>query len=376
MPDETFSPKTGFMLKPGIASPKQRAKSSEAPKGTTNEELEQILRQAKARIMVVGVGGAGCNTLSRMMKVGIEGAETIAVNTDAQDLIYTACDRKVLIGRDVTGGLGAGNNPEKGDAAAREDDATIKDHLYGADMVLITCGLGGGTGTGAAPIVAEISRKLGALTVGVVTLPFTVEGARRKTNAEQGLEKLKNVTDSVVVIPNDKLIQLAPDLPLGAAFEFADTVLTDAVKGVTEVITKPGLVNCDFADVKTVLQNSGVAAVGIGESDSPNRADEAVQDALNNPLLDVDVTDSRGALVNIIGSPDLTLTEAGRIVSKVTEALNPEANVKWGAQISEDMKNTIRVMVILSGVHSPYAVGPSEKPQRKIQNIDLGLEQV
>lgn len=375
MKEDAFNPRTGFSFKPGIVS-SPKVKVTEAPKGISSDELEKILQQAKARIIVVGAGGAGCNTISRMMKVGIEGAETIAINTDAQDLLYTAADRKILIGRDVTAGLGAGNDPKKGEAAAREEESTIKDHLYGSDMVFVTCGLGGGTGTGAVPVVSETAKKLGALTLGVVTLPFTVEGTRRKSNADHGLEYLKGVADSVIVIPNDKLLQLAPELPLGAAFEVADKVLTDAIKGITELITKPGLVNLDFADVRTVLSNSGIAALGIGESDSANRAEEAVLEALNSPLLDVDITDAKGALVNVTGSPSLTVTEAERIVSKVSEALNPEAQLIWGAQISEDLKNAVRVLVILSGVHSPYAVGPSERPKRKVELVDLGLEQV
>jgi cell division protein FtsZ len=243
-------------------------------------------------------------------------------------------------------------------------------------MVFVTCGLGGGTGTGGSPVISEIARKLGSLTIAVVTLPFTVEGTRRKNNAEQGLEALKTVADSVIVIPNDKLLHLAPELPLGAAFEVADKVLTDAIKGITELITKPGLVNLDFADIRTVLQNSGIGALGIGESDSANRAEEAAMESLNSPLLDVDITDAKGALVNVTGSPDLTVTEAERIISKVSEALNPEAQLIWGAQISEELKNAVRVLVILSGVHSPYAVPPAERPPRKVELADLGLEQV
>ncbi len=375
MPEGGFSPKTGFTFKPGIA-PAPKARAPAAPKGVTQEELEEILRKAKARIIVVGCGGAGCNTISRMMRVGIEGAETIALNTDAQDLLYAAADRKILIGQEVTGGLGAGNDPEKGEAAAREDESVIKEHLYGADMVFVTCGLGGGTGTGASPIVAEVARKLKALTVGVVTLPFTVEGSRRINNAMKGLNKLKDVADSVIVIPNDKLLQLAPNLPLGAAFEVADKVLTDAIKGITELITKPGLVNLDFADIRTVLQDSGIAALGIGESDSANRAEEAAAEALNSPLLDVDVTDAKGALVNVIGSPDLTVTEAERVVAKVSEVLDPEAHLIWGAQLSEEMRNAIRVLVVLSGVHSPYVMGPAGRPPKRVELTELGLEPV
>jgi len=368
-----FTPETGFpaLTKAIIATP-EKPKTAET-KTVTTEELEQILQQAKARILAVGCGGAGCNTISRMMGVGIRGAQTIAINTDAQDLLYTTADRKILIGRDVTGGLGAGNSPEKGEAAAREDEAIIKDHIYGADLVFVTCGLGGGTGTGSAPVVAEIAKKLGALTVAVVTLPFTVEGTRRRLNAEQGLAKLRAVTDTVVVIPNDKLMQLAPDLPIGAAFKVSDQLLIDAIKGITEMITTPGLINLDFADVRTVLKNGGVAMIGIGESDVANRSEEAVEEALNSPLLDVDITGAKGALVNIVGSPDMTLEEAQKIVARVSESLDQEAHVIWGAQISQDMKNSVRVMVVLSGVHSPYVLGPGEKPPKPGEPVDLGL---
>lgn len=367
-----FAPETGFSLKPGVESPAKL--SAPASKSLSNEEIEQVLRQSKARIIVVGCGGAGCNTISRMMAAGIEGAEMIALNTDAQDLLYTTADRKILIGRDSTGGLGAGNNPEIGETAAREDEGTIKDNIYGADLVFVTCGLGGGTGTGAAPVVAEISKKLGALTVGVVTLPFTVEGTRRRVNAEQGLERLRAVTDTVVVIPNDKLLQLAPDLPIGAAFKVSDGLLMDAAKGITEMITRPGLINLDFADVRTVLQNGGVAMIGIGESDTANRSIEAVDEALNSPLLDVDVTGAKGALVNVRGSQDLTLEEAQKIVSRVSESLAPEANTIWGAQIYEDMKNSVKVMLVISGVHSPYVGGGVDKTRKKGELPDLGLE--
>ena len=368
-----FTPEMGFttLTKAGLMAP-EKPKTPEA-RTVTTEELEQILQQAKAKIISVGCGGAGCNTISRMMGVGIRGAQTIAINTDAQDLLYTTADRKILIGRDITGGLGAGNNPERGEAAAREDEAVIKDHVYGADLVFITCGLGGGTGTGSAPVVAEIAKKLGALTVSVVTLPFTVEGTRRRLNAELGLGKLRAVSDTVVVIPNDKLLQLAPDLPIGAAFKVSDQLLIDAIKGITEMITTPGLINLDFADVRTVLKNGGVAMIGIGESDTANRSSEAVEEALNSPLLDVDVTGSKGALVNIVGSADMTLEEAQKIVSRVSETLDQDAHVIWGAQVSQEMKNSVRVMVVLSGVHSPYVLGPGEKPLKAGEPIDIGL---
>jgi len=343
------------------------------------EELEQALREARARIVAVGCGGAGGNTISRMMEVGIEGAETIAINTDAQDLLYATADKKLLIGREATGGLGAGNDPSQGEEAARENEREIKENLSETDLVFITCGLGGGTGTGASPVVAEIAKRLDALTVVVVTLPFSVEGKRRSLNAAKGLKKLQKVSDTVVVIPNDKLLEVAPDLPIPAAFKVADQLLMDSIKGITELITKPGLINLDFADVSTVLKGNGVAMIGIGESDAENRAGESATEALNSPLLDVDVTGANGALVNVTGSPDMSLDEAESIVGQVSEALDPEAQVSWGAQVSEDLKQAVKVMVILSGVHSPYVLGPDEEPtgeriKRSEEELELGLE--
>lgn len=344
-----------------------------------DEELEQALREARARIIAIGCGGAGGNTISRMMEVGIEGAETIAINTDAQDLLYATADRKLLVGRETTGGLGAGNDPSKGEAAAREDEDELKDHIYQTDLVFITCGLGGGTGTGAAPVVADVAKRLDALTVGVVTLPFSVEGKRRSRNAEIGLQNLREVADTVIVIPNDKLLKVAPDLPIPAAFKVADQLLMDSIKGITELITRPGLINLDFADVRTVLEDGGVAMIGIGESDTENRAEEAATEALNSPLLDVDITGAKGAMVNVTGSPDMSLDEAEGIVGRVSEALDPEAQITWGAQVSEDLRKSVKVMVILSGVHSPYVLGPGEEPTGKRleseeEELELGLE--
>ncbi len=350
----------------------------------SEQNLEEVYEEARARIVAVGCGGAGGNTISRMMEVGIEGAETLALNTDAQDLLYATADQKLLIGRECTGGLGAGNDPSKGEEAARENEDEIKDHLHGSDLVFITCGLGGGTGTGSAPVVAEVAKRMDALTVGVVTLPFSVEGKRRSRNAEKGLKELREVSDTVIVIPNDKLLEVAPDLPIPAAFKVADQLLMDSIKGVTELIAKPGLINLDFADVRTVLEDGGVAMIGIGESDTEERAEESVEEALNSPLLDVDVTGARGALVNVTGSPDMSLDEAEGIVGRVSEALDPEAPISWGAQVSDDMKKAVKVMVILSGVHSPYVLSSGEEPtgdrirktptEEEEEEFELGLE--
>lgn len=349
------------------------------PKKTTpiDEELEQIISRQRAKIKVIGIGGGGNNTINRMSEVGITGSETVAVNTDAQDLLYTDANIKVLIGKELTKGLGAGSIPKVGEEAARESEQEIKQRLQGADMIFITCGLGGGTGTGAAPIIAEIAKKIGALTVGIVTIPFTMEGQRRYENAMIGLERLENIVDTLIVIPNDKLLELAPDLPLQTAFKVADEILTNAVKGIAELVTKAGLVNLDFADIKAVMENGGVAMIGVGESDTENRATEAVEKAISNPLLDVDITGANGALINVIGGSDMTLDEAKRVVETVSERLDEDARIIWGAQISEDLENTIRCMLIVTGVSSPQIFGPRKsiqnKKKKEIEN-ELGIE--
>ncbi|MFH1399557.1 MAG: cell division protein FtsZ [Candidatus Woesearchaeota archaeon] len=338
-------------------------------------ELEELLSTHKAKIKVVGAGGGGGNTITRISEVGVVGAETIGINTDAQDLLYTTADKKILIGKELTGGLGAGSNPKIGEEAARESEAQLKEALKGADMVFITCGLGGGTGTGSAPIVADIAKKQGALTVGVVTLPFSMEGNRRYQNAIMGLEKLEAIVDTLIVIPNDKLLELAPDLPLHTAFKVADEILTNAVKGIAEMVTKAGLVNLDFADIRTVMKGGGVALIGIGESDTENRAVEAVEKAIQNPLLDVDISGANGALINVSGGPDMTLDEARKVVETVSERLDPEAQIIWGAQIYEDLANTIRAMLIITGVKSPQILGPATgKGKRKDIESELGIE--
>jgi len=342
-----------------------------------DKELEELLKKQAAKVKVFGVGGAGGNTISRMKEIGIKGAEMIAANTDAQDLLYTNSDYKILIGRELTQGLGAGSNPKIGEEAAKESEHEIKKKLQGTDMIFITCGLGGGTGTGAAPVIAELAKKQGALTIGVVTLPFTIEGKKRIENANYGLERLESLVDTLIVIPNDKLLELAPELPLHTAFKVADEILTNAVKGITELVTKAGLVNLDFADVKAVMLNGGVSLIGMGESDSQSRAIEAVEKALNNPLLDVDVTDASGALVNIIGGSDLSLDEAKTIIEYVGKKLGEDAKLIWGAQISEDMEKAIRVLLIVTGVKSMQILGqekPKEVQAKEDMAEELGIE--
>ena len=340
---------------------------------SVDEELEAILSKQKAKIKVIGVGGGGNNTINRISEVGITGAETVAVNTDAQDLLYTNSTHKVLIGKELTQGLGAGSIPQVGEESARESEHDIREVLKGADMAFITCGMGGGTGTGAAPVVADIAKKLGMLTVGIITLPFEMEGHRRYENAVLGLEKMESIVDTLIVIPNDKLLELAPDLPLHTAFKVADEILTNAVKGIAELVTKAGLVNLDFADIKTVMGKGGVAMIGVGESDSENRAKEAVEKAIHNPLLDVDINGANGALINVCGGADMTLEEAKQVVESVSDKLDEDARIIWGAQVMEDLEKTLRVMLIVTGVHSPQIFGP-RKINREVQKKEIENE--
>jgi cell division protein FtsZ len=327
-----------------------------------DEDLRGIIEQSRAKIYVVGAGGAGNNTISRLTEIGVEGAETLAVNTDAQDLFYSESHRKILLGRKTCGGLGAGGVPDVGEECAEESEDDIREELDGADMVFVTCGLGGGTGTGSAPVISKLAKKAGALTIAVATMPFSAEGLRRRENAEKGLEKLQSAADTVIVIPNDKLLEVAPNLPLNKAFMVADELLGRAVKGITELITRPGLVSLDFADIRSIMKGSGMAMIGMGESESGDRALESVHEALNSPLLDLDISNAQGALINISGSSDLTLQEAEKIVQIVADELDPDANIIWGAQIQEDLENVIRTTIVVAGVKSPHIFGtPTER---------------
>ena len=274
-------------------------------------------------------------------------------------------DNKILIGKNTCSGLGAGGVPDVGEASAEESEEDIKRKIDGADMVFVTCGLGGGTGTGSAPVVSKIAQKVGALTIAVVTLPFSAEGIKRRENAEKGLEKLQEAADTVLVIPNDKLLEVAPSLPINKAFMVSDELLGRAVKGITELITKPGLVSLDFADIKSVMKDSGMAMIGMGESDSGDRAIDSVNEALNSPLLDLDISTAKSALVNISGSSDLTLNEAEKIVQIVGDELDPDANIIWGTQIQDDLASTIRTTIVIAGVTSPNIMGSSDDYKQK-----------
>ncbi|MGD0534697.1 cell division protein FtsZ [Methanoregula sp.] len=344
-----------------------KARDETASPSQNNEDLDQILSELKTEITVIGCGGAGSNTITRMMEEGIHGAKLIAVNTDAQHLIRTHADQRMLIGRQRTRGLGAGSIPQIGEEAALENEQDIRAAVSGCDMIFITVGLGGGTGTGSAPVVAKAAREEGALTIAVVTLPFASEGAIRMENAEAGLERLRDVADTVIVVPNDRLLEVVPKLPLSAAFKVSDEVLMRAVKGITELITMPGLVNLDFADVRTVMERGGVAMIGMGESDSEDKAVDSVKKAIRSPLLDVDISGATAALVNVVGGPDMTMADAEGVVQEVFSRVDPNARIIWGAQVDPTMQGKMRTLLVVTGVRSPQIYGRNEKLTPKVQ---------
>ena len=333
----------------------------------------------QANIKVIGTGGAGNNMVGWLYKKGIKGAEIIATNTDTQHLTITGADRKFLIGKDCTRGLGCGGYPSKGAEAAQESLAEIKDSLRDSDMVFVCAGMGGGTGTGAAPVVAQVAKDTGAIVIGTVTMPFNIERARCD-KAEFGLQQLRQVSDTVIVIDNNRLVQIAGNLPIQQAFAVANELIATMIKGIVETIAVPSLVNLDYADVKAIMSNGGVAAIGVGASDTNNRVDEAVKGALSNPLLDINYEGATGALIHITGGPDMTLDEVSRIGELVTESLDDDANVIWGARVTDDMKGKMTVMTIITGVNSPWILGKVDQ-KRSVQraqslSTELGIELV
>ncbi len=344
----------------------------------TQEEMPSMPEVGQANIKVIGAGGAGNNMVSWLYNKGIKGAEIIAVNTDQQHLNITEADRKFLIGKEITRGLGAGGYPEKGAEAAKEALTDIRESLKGADMVFVCAGMGGGTGTGAAPIVAKVAKEMGAIVIGTVTMPFKIERAR-VDKAEFGLQQLRSVSDTVIVIDNNRLVQIAGSLPIEQAFAVANELIATMIKGIVETIAVPSLVNLDFADVKAIMKNGGVAIIGVGSSDTANRVDEAVHGALSNPLLDVDYNGATGALIHIEGGPDLTLEEVSKAGELVTETLDEDANVIWGARISDSMKGKVTIMTIITGVKSPWILGAEDNKQAEREKTarlsnELGIE--
>lgn len=314
------------------------------------------LKAGKANIKVIGIGGCGCNMVTWLFNKSISGATVYGVNTDALHLSVTKADEKILIGKELTRGLGAGGMPRKGREAAKESLVDLKKSVSNADMVFVLAGLGGGTGTGAAPVVAQLAKETGAVVIAVVTMPFESEKARID-KAEFGLQELREVTDTCIVLDNNRLVDIAGQLPLEQAFAVANELVSTMVKGIVETITLPSLINLDYADVSAIMKNGGVAVIGIGESDAQDRVIEAVKQALTHPLLDVDYKGASGALIHITCGPDLKLEEFDLIGRTVSENLGPEANVIIGARISKDFMGKVRVITIMTGVKSPYVLG-------------------
>ena len=322
-----------------------------------------------AQINVVGVGGAGNNAVNRMITAGLRGVEFIAINTDKQALFLSKANTKIQIGDKLTKGLGAGANPEIGEKAANESKDEISQAIKGADMVFVTAGMGGGTGTGAAPIVAQIAKDMGILTVGVVTKPFMFEGRKRMQHAERGIENLKGTVDTLVTIPNDRLLQIAEKkTSIIDAFKIADDVLRQGVQGISDLIAVPGLVNLDFADVKTIMQNTGLAHMGIGRASGENRAEEAAKQAIQSPLLETSIEGARGVLLNITGGADLGLFEVNLAAELVQKSADPDANIIFGAVIDENLKDEMLITVIATGFEKGPILKKIEKVVEKAQN--------
>ena len=330
---------------------------------TDYDENNNYMMDGTATIKVIGVGGAGNNAINRMIESGIKGVEFIAINTDRQALQLSKASSKIQIGEKLTRGLGAGANPEIGMQAAEESKAEIAEMLRGADMVFVTAGMGGGTGTGAAPIVAAAAKELGILTIGVVTKPFTFEGKKRLTQAEKGIANLKEKVDTLVVIPNDKLLQIIDRrTSIVEAFKMADDVLRQGVQGISDLISVPGLINLDFADVKAVMLNTGMAHMGIGRASGENRAEDAAKQAIQSPLLETSIEGARGVIINITGGNDLGLQEANTAAELVQRSVDPEANIIFGTVTDTSMQDEIQITVIATGF---------EKPENNISSIGV-----
>ena len=330
-----------------------------------NNELDQL-----ANIKVIGVGGGGSNAVNRMINLGLQGVEFIAVNTDAQALLKSLAPKRLQIGDKLTRGLGAGARPEVGQKAAEESRDDILEALRGADMVFVTAGMGGGTGTGAAPVVAECAREIGALTVAVVTRPFSFEGMKRKRNAESGIANLRQHVDTIITIPNDRLLQVVDKkTSITQAFLEADDILRQGVKGISDLISEAGLINLDFADVRSIMSNSGTALMGIGEATGENAAVEAAKNAIASPLLETTIDGARGVLINVTGAEEnLSMFEVNEASTTIQEAVNGQANIIWGAAVDNTMGDTVKVTVVATGFDNNDEVGvPAPQPAQKVQ---------
>ena len=344
----------------------------------SDDELDKY-DVGNARMVVLGCGGGGQNIVDWIYSKGINGAEIVAINTDLQDLKLKQANRKILVGKEVTKGLGAGGNPEIGAAAANESMSEIKEVVKNCDMVFVCAGMGGGTGTGISPVVAKVAKDSGAIVIGVVTMPFSIERARID-KAEYGLKQLRQHCDTVIVIDNNRLVKIAGNLPVKQAFAVANELVSVTIKGIVEIISVPSLVNLDFADVKSIMKGAGVATVGIGMSDTNRRVEESVEEALKNPLLDIDYKGATGALIHVTGSDDMTLEEVNRAGELITTSLHQDANVIWGARVDEGFNKRVQVMAIMTGVNSPHLLGANskEEEEKQVEEVsnDLGIKTI
>ncbi len=328
-------------------------------------EIANVAKQLRVRIKILGCGGAGSNTISRIYKEGVSGADLIAVNTDASHLFYIKSPNKLLIGERSTLGRGTGAQPTLGEKAALEDISRIQKMVQRTDICFVTCGLGGGTGTGSAPIIAKAAKDAGSLVISVVTLPFSAEGPVRMSNAIMGLEKLSLYSDTVIAIPNDKLLQAVPRKPLEEAFEYADSVLSEAIRGITEMITKTGLINLDYADIRTIMKDGGVAMIGMGESNGgTDRVLLSLDDAISSPLVEADISQARNCLIRVIGGQNMTVSEAERAMSEIQKRIDKDARIIWGASIDKSYGDKIKVLILLTGVKSPYMISGRNDARR------------
>ncbi len=327
--------------------------------------IDYVSPDLQAKIKVVGIGGGGCNALDRMIEAGLQGVDFLALNTDFQALNRSKAPHKVQLGQKLTKGLGAGSQPEIGRRAAEESRTDIQELLAGADMVFVTCGMGGGTGTGGASVVANVAREIGALTVGIVTRPFKFEGKRRSNVAAEGIKGLRDQVDTLIVIPNDRLLDLVSETTsLQESFQHADDVLRQAVTGISELILKPGLINLDFADVKMVMENSGTALIGLGEASGDNRAVQAVENAILSPLLENSIDGARGVLINFIGGRDLTLQEVNQAAEMIANRVDEDAQIIFGATVDDEKRDRMRVMILATGFSHDVALMPVSNPNK------------
>ncbi len=352
-------------------------KKEPSPKTAEDEEIQKIVDALQVSIKIIGCGGAGSNTINRCSEAGVMGAQLCALNTDAKHLLSIHSPKKILIGKRLTKGLGAGALPEVGEQAAHESEEEIRTIVRDSHIVFVTAGMGGGTGTGTAQYVARLAKESGSLVMGVVTMPFKSEGKIRMENAEAGLDKLRRFCDTTIVIYNDKLLELVPRLPIDAAFKVADEILMQCIKGMTEIITKPGLVNLDYADLMTIMKGGGVAMIGIGESDEDrDRIEYALNEALESPLLgEVDLSHARGCLVRVVGGSDLTISEAEKAAELVGEKINPSARIIWGCSVEPDLEKTVRALLVITGVKSKAFLGKETSSSTRISTSAASPEE-